>query len=167
MKIVNFRAVDAYKASDGKKIKAETLFRSAYPLAYKEYNDENIEFLEKKGINTIIDLRRFNEDKDDLDYLEEMPNDMRLLHRPIVGDAFIKQIPKKYDDNIYVFNYVFSKVFINQDNKKLLSRCMSALCTLSKEDKVLYHCYAGKDRTGMLTALLMMLFGCSKEDIYK
>ena len=53
------------------------------------------------------------------------------------------------------------------------SACMDNLAAIvrqivrAREDEyaILYHCTEGKDRTGMVTALLLLLLGVSREDI--
>lgn len=105
----------------------------------------------KMGIKTIIDLRLDNEiakDGPDKAYLTKgVPN---LYHWPMAGSRGpgLAAYESYMEENGPLFKQFFS--------------------VLAKPERypILYHCSAGKDRTGILTALLLETVGTPREVIY-
>lgn len=118
---------------------------------------EDKEQLYKYGVTTIIDLRSSNE-------LQESPN-------PFANDANIDY------HHISLFEDLNPFELVNQDDVLLglyltaLSNRRSAFAEVfklmadAKDGVILFHCMAGKDRTGLIAALLLLNAGVSKTDI--
>ncbi len=54
---------------------------------------------------------------------------------------------------------------ILHDNAKLLTAAVMTVCDTLKKGNVVFHCTAGKDRTGVLAAVILTLLGVRKNDI--
>lgn len=119
---------------------------------------QDIIFLENYGVRTIVDLRSEAE-------VMEAPNPqsklIQNLHLPLVtgniADA-TKDITKE-------MNYSMGSFYVD-----CLKRYPESLVNIfeafaESEGCVLFHCAAGKDRTGLVAALLLELAGVSQADI--
>ncbi len=145
--VLNLRLLaDGMTNSEGKKIKG--IYRSAYPLyATKEFFDE-------KGIKHVIDLR----------------GDEEISREPAVEIVDYKQfdIVGKGDQNIVSLD--IENIMVNLYGKdfvktKAFFDVLNFIGSVDG-DGFLFHCTAGKDRTGITGALLMSILGFTKQDIY-
>ncbi len=144
----NTRDLGGYRKTDGRLTKEESILRSDvqnYP------DEEDFEYLKAKGITTVIDMRG---QKD----IERRPNgfasreDFTYFNFQIEEGsgvpASMEAVPKSYMD-IAVANALPS-VF---------------KCIANAESGVMFNCTAGKDRTGVVAAILLLHAGVSDRDI--
>ena len=66
-----------------------------------------------------------------------------------------KDIPEKEE---FVSKSYIEMLTLQKEIKKIFE-------ILSKSDRIIYFCNAGKDRTGVITALILKLLGVSEKDI--
>lgn len=144
----NTRDLGGYPTNDGAMTRYEMFLRSGVPQGLGE-ND--IETLKNMGITTVIDLRS----QPELDRTPCHLGDIEGFHYHnfhVISDGFMSEgeasIPTSY-----------------------LSMCkgphMPAIFQIiaDRPGGVLYHCTAGKDRTGTLSAILLLLAGVENVDI--
>lgn len=123
---------------------------------------DDIDFLLQYGLSAVIDLRSDSEIITYPDPFNEIEN-VNYIHIPLIEQDVI--------DPIF--------------NKNLMKNPANFLCEMylgiiknatdgikevidfiaQQEATILYHCTAGKDRTGIISMLLLGLAGVSKEDI--
>ena len=148
--IENMRDIGGYKSTLGNRVKLGRLVRSNLP---QNLSSKDISFLNKMGINTVIDLRS-KEEVETKKSVFENNKDFKVYHMEIdVGKDIPKTqelVPKSYMDMLTL-----------QEKMKRIFEI------LGNNEKVLYFCNAGKDRTGVVTALILKLLGVSEEDIIK
>ncbi len=151
--VYNMRDLGGYPTADGGVTRRGVFVRSGVltelsPAAQQQIIDY--------GITTIIDLR--NEDE-----LVLTPNSftdstvVRYHHLPIVGQELAATDRWQTVASIYypeLHDYYAQHLPICTEK---ISAIMSAL--IDSPDAVLFHCYAGKDRTGMITGLLLGAVG--------
>ena len=116
------------------------------------------------GIRTVVDLRLQSEREDDPPH----PPPVNIVHVPLGGDA-------AEDDRAAVEAAWASGTdaadTVRTAYVELLERFRAdfarAVAAIGEADEggVLVHCYAGKDRTGLVAALLLRLVGVGLEDI--
>ncbi|MBF2755489.1 MAG: tyrosine-protein phosphatase [Gammaproteobacteria bacterium AqS3] len=152
----NFRSFNGYRNADGEQIKPGKLFRSgalqhSSPNALQHIRDEI-------RLSTVVDLRR--------------PNERELTPNPDVG-AEQHQICVVKNDSMYLWQ-AFVECRLDRGEcedfmlnyYRLLVREPAAegyrqIFRLLLEDRgpLLFHCSAGKDRTGYLAAVIKMALG--------
>ena len=119
----------------------------------------DIEFLENYGVGVVIDLRTISE-REKTDYPLEKSSKIINYHIPFVVDETISNHSKTTTDmTLYTF---YEKMLCDQQmvvNKLFLTVHESG------DKGILFHCAAGKDRTGMLALLLLGLLNVKEEDI--
>lgn len=117
--------------------------RSDYPGCL---SDEEVSWLRKNGVTTIIDLR------DKTEYAEkpcrlETESGFIYYHLPVTGGGGIPESPESVAD-------AYMKMIDGQMER--------IICVILKaESNVLYFCGAGKDRTGVVSAILLKQLGFS------
>ena len=142
-----------------KKCKPGIIFRSSSFTRYQDSDAFNI-VLEKYKITTIIDLRDSKEKQD-------KPYDMKLLEKNKIGyrqipldisrpSNFASEFPNYTDEEKEYRWFALG-------NKEFYKKFYTEI-DLSKE-VILIHCHAGKDRTGIVCALIGLLLGESDEII--
>lgn len=154
----NFRDLGGYDTADGRTTRWRTLFRA--DGLYRLTPADVVE-LEPLGLHTVIDLRSDNE----LDQRGRFPVDVHPVvfhHLPIV-DATWGEIDRP--------NYERDEDFLIWAYQEMLTmgapRFAMAFEALAEPDALpaVFHCAAGKDRTGLLAMLLLGSLGVSHDDI--
>lgn len=144
----NTRDLGGYPTKDGRMTRYGMFLRSGVPQGLGK-ND--VETLKNMGITTVIDLRSQPE-------LERTPCHLRGIE----GFQY---------HNFHVISDGFMADGENSIPTSYLSMCkgphMPAIFQIVADmpGGVLYHCTAGKDRTGTLSAILLMLAGVETPDI--
>lgn len=146
---LNTRDLGGYPIKSGGYTSYNKLLRSDLPTLL---TDEESFYLYKQRITTIIDLRSTSE-------IESKPSffinrdGFNYHHCALYGDGKVPadeaDIPISYLNMLYDSSTVFNTMKIIADTN----------------EGVLYHCTAGKDRTGVISALLLSLAEVSLPDI--
>lgn len=152
--LYNCRDLGGYPAENGRVTKFGVFLRSEAPC---ELPREDVEQLVDYGVTGTMDLRsegermaRPNELRGHVSYYP-----MTLVHKAaILGDDSQKQAD---------FDWGTQYRSMAEDNpvffREALEQC------LREPGAMLYHCTTGKDRTGLLSCVLLSIAGVSKEDI--
>ena len=148
-KTINTRDLGGYPAAGGKITAYGRFIRSDVPF---EVSGQDIEILLNNNINTVIDVRNDDEVIKKPCALKNV-NQFQYYHYKVYGDG---KIPTSVKD--VPFSY-----FEIVDEQTLMLHIMKTLSTA--KGGVIYHCTAGKDRTGVISALLLALAGVQKSDI--
>ncbi len=172
--IENFRDLGGITTKDGRQVKTETLFRCA-SLSSATSND--IALIRKLGIDTIIDFRsqgevnterdpeiegtkyhHINLFKEKLQGVEKENKEERfyewMIERSFEEPSlFAKQMVKNYSS------------LISEDQAVAGYRRFFDILLEEDTHKVLWHCSAGKDRTGIAAILLLEALDADREMI--
>ena len=159
--LLNARDLGGYPTSDGRITKFHTLIRSEAPL---KLTDGDLAFLKEYGIKTSIDFRGDRE-------VDRQPSAMkdekwlRYLRSPTFNEQVAFGSRKKGQGPPVTAFVDWGEKYVEMaEGCKDWARC--TLETISESaGGVLYNCTTGKDRTGMISALLLGLCGVSKDDI--
>lgn len=147
--IDNMRELGGYFTKDGKIIRYDFLIRSNLP---KSLSEENINYLLDKKITTIIDLRN-NEEIAKKPGVFYNSNLFRYNHVKIKGDGKIPDSPEMvYDSYVEMI-----------EGKEEIGKVFNIIA--NADDGVLFYCNAGKDRTGVVSALILKSLGVKDKDI--
>ena len=148
----NFRDLGGLATHDGGTTRAGKMFRSD---ALHHLVPSDVDQLTELGMRTIIDLRSAVElDRTGRGPLEE--TDMQWLHAPLShGDAAAGRVlPPALAEGDLGRHYVESLA----ERTDTLAEVIGHLA-LSENLPAVFHCTAGKDRTGMVAALVLSLVG--------
>lgn len=163
-KVVNFRDIGGIKTKDNKTIKWGKIYRSGhlYKLRDKEFSK-----LEDLGISTVIDLRTDREIKKKPDHI---PSEL-TYHNYQAYDDSEDMFSKTRKDVIKgrispeVSNELvkeFYGLYATHDVEKVRAILNTIL---ENKESTLFHCSAGKDRTGMVGAILLSILNVDRDVI--
>jgi protein-tyrosine phosphatase len=157
---VNFRDVGGYPTADGRRVRWGLLFRSD-SLQWLSSSDLEL-LVDDLGVKTLIDLR--GEGERDRGPVPPVPRDATVLHHvPAFGNILdavegesaplerIDDLATMYSRTLLVSGPQFAKTF----------EILSGDAALP----AVYFCSSGKDRSGVLTAVVLSLLGVRDEDI--
>ncbi len=154
-KLLNFRLLaEGMKNTEGKGIK--NIYRSADPSSATV---SDVNYLVENNILDIIDLRSLHE-------INKLPviSDERVkrVHINIIDEAKQNQMSQfKFEEMSNFMVDLYATDFVETEGFK---EEMAFILGLNGSP-FLFHCTAGKDRTGVTGAILMHILGFSKEQI--
>lgn len=148
LSIPNFRDIGGYFSPYGK-IKKGIIFRSGN-LSKSSAND--LLSLQKLGIKNIIDLRSHNAKNREIDPTSTSKQFAYCSFYIKAGE----RLPFSNEDNFRLYQEMFA-------SKEELLPILKEIVALGKG--TLIHCSAGKDRTGVIVTLLLLICGVSTKDI--
>jgi protein-tyrosine phosphatase len=153
----NFRDLGGYRTADGRTIRRRAVFRSAH---LGSLTGEDRVALVGLGVRTIVDLRGINE-------AAETPHLIDGVDCRVVGAHIEPQLGEKIRDAITdgsATPYLMMQ-FLTDHYRDYPRRCAPGFRTLfatlsdGTHRPLVFHCTAGKDRTGFASALLLTLLG--------
>ncbi len=145
----NMRDLGGYPIAKGKETKFGRLIRSDVPLGL--FRRDRKMLLNEK-IDTVVDLREEKERVRVRSSLERARG-FEVLHCPLAYMAKVPSIEGKIP-------FYYLRLL---DEKNTLAQALKYIA--AAEEGVIFHCTAGKDRTGVLSALLLGFVGVSLDDI--
>lgn len=144
----NLRDLGGYSAA--RRITAfERFLRGDVPA---QLTEADLDWLRVRGITTVIDLRSGGEIERNPDQLATTPG-FCYHNIPLVG---VDHLPELEEDMGLAY-------FMGLDRKESIRATFEVIGQAT--GGVLYHCAAGKDRTGLLSALLLSLADVDRMDI--
>lgn len=162
--LLNCRDLGGYGCTGGKMIRYGRLYRSEAPT---HLTDQEWLVIKEMGVRTIIDLRSESEQG----------------FAPYTAPEFIKQIsypllqggsldfgkadegPAENAAAIFAKSLEDGYSKMIEDDPSRMAGLLELVAGKLEKGAVLYHCTAGKDRTGVLTAMLYLLCGADERDI--
>lgn len=147
----NVRDLGGYLTCDGKLTNWRVFLRSE---AIDKITEKDAAFLYDYGIRTVIDLRLPSEfEKTNTQYLINTLAMSKISHRSI------PLIDSYGDINTHFYIHML------ENGKKNIRQIFEYIGARLNYGGILYNCFAGKDRTGVLSALLLLLCGVSELDV--
>lgn len=140
----NLRDLGGLVTASGKRVRTGRVFRSDYPL----FLEEDVEGARRLGLRTVVDLRRGTE---------------AALERPdweAHGIACERWPLSAVRESSWEARYPSYLVHRPETVVGAVRAVMRP-----ESHAVLFHCAAGKDRTGVVAALLLSVLGVASEDI--
>ena len=121
--------------------------RSDYP---GKLTDDEVQWLRQNGITTIVDLR---EEKEYIARPCKLENEKGFIyyHLPVTGGGDTPKSPEAVAETYLGM--------LDEQMEKIIHTIMNA------ESNVMYFCGAGKDRTGVVSAIILKKLGCSDQVI--
>jgi protein tyrosine/serine phosphatase len=151
---VNFRDLGGYQTAGGRRIRWRTLFR-ADGLSLLTQTDRSV--IRKLGIATVIDLRTSDELQRGRFPVEEIP--VGFHHVPLLDEM---PDPERFEMAPGMLATQYQE--IARDAAAQIALVLSIVAERLAHP-VIVHCAAGKDRTGVLVAVLLGLLGVSDDVI--
>ena len=168
----NFRELGGYQTMSGKKIKTHKLLRTGNLADLSPFD---LEFLKDYGVKYVVDFRSQAEvDKQP----DRVPEGAKYEFDPVFSEDLTNssksindlETQSKNDAN-FGFNhmlYAYEDMIESDSAKKAYRKFFDALLANDKDgDALIFHCTAGKDRTGFGALLALTALGVPLRDIKK
>jgi len=154
----NVRELGGYPAARGTQTAYHRFLRSDDP---SQLRPEDVDFLLGYGLSAIIDLRDEGESESTPDVA--MPAEVAFANIPLLHlDRLDMATMKRYQkDGTSRLAALYRQMLYNFE---AIGDCMRFIAS-APQGCVLFHCAVGKDRTGILSMLLLSLAGVSRHDI--
>ena len=152
---LNFRDLGGYPTQDGRTVRWRMLFRS--DALHLLTADDIARLRDELRIGDVIDLRSTAEVRSDGrgPLADEA---IRFHHLPLFdGDAV------RRDENPAAYTLADRYFLLAEFAKDAIARVITTLA--SSDAPAVYHCAAGKDRTGVISAVLLGILGVKDEII--
>lgn len=166
--IANFRDLGGYPAADGRQVKWGVLYRTA-TLAHS--SDADLRSLDKLGLKTLVDFRSAAEKEEEPNRLPD-PTNFTVVEIPTLDDgnkAMVGEIMARIESGD--FDGFEPDALMLDANRQFAStftpQFRQFIHTVLEADgqPVVWHCTAGKDRTGFAAAILLRILGVPQDVI--
>ena len=160
-KIENFRGLGGYAAGPGRATAHGRLYRSALPA---DITAADLDRIRRLGIKTVVDLRSDKEE----DELHNSLMDVEWIacSRVNLFEALNPEAVKQRDGEDFIAFCCRLYVMMVADSPARICEAIERVADGLKHGAVLIHCRGGKDRTGILAALLLAVAGVDELDIF-
>lgn len=168
----NFRDLGSYKTLDGRKIKKHKILRSAN-LAYLSERDVN--YLDDYGLRYDVDFRSISEKEVEPDRIS---NNVHYHFNPVFSEDETRSTKKDQETRYKTYSKIknagfedmlkaYKDIVLTDGAKKAYRQFFDLLLANDKENEaLLFHCTAGKDRTGMGAVYLLTALGVDSKIIH-
>ena len=149
----NLRELGGYPARDGKYTKTHVFLRSD---ALNTLTDEGGEYLYNYGLRLIVDLRG---ELVRLAQPDHVPSTIRDVHVPLYDHlhaALVRADLHMKDGHTELSMPEIYKMIVDGDPEEVAKALRDLIAA---DDCALFHCTAGKDRTGIIAMLILSLAG--------
>lgn len=165
---LNFRDVGGYKNNKGQSVKWNKIYRSD-SLSSLSFKDKIT--LVRRKITVDCDLRSSYEKNSSPD---DLWSGVKYVDVPIYSNdsgkdkstnklyRFVHHIPDLKDN---FMGQIYQRTLLNTHSQEEFSKVFAELLELPADQGLVYHCSAGKDRTGMTSALVLMALGVNDDTI--
>lgn len=156
--VKNARDLGGVPTLDGRVVNWEKFLRTA---SLDDISDKEIELLKEYGVESIIDLRRDNEIPFEDESHSKVKENFNFNHISLSPDTEFRK-----EEMQQIINKELS---IGASYRKLIDnfpKIKAIMEVFAKTDGItLFHCQEGKDRTGIISMILMGLAGVGRADV--
>jgi len=164
--IANFRDLGGYPADDGKRVRWGTLYRSG---TFTHSSDADLRSLQQLQLVSLIDFRSSQEKEAEPNRLPD-PTGFAVVEIPTLDDAnkaLVGEIMERIDSgNFDGFEPGLAMTRANrQFATEFTPQFRQFIHTVLEADgaPLVWHCSAGKDRTGFAAAILLRILGVPQD----
>ena len=164
--IKNYRDLGGIKTADGRTIKSHMLIRGTTLFDPSVLGIKLLK--EQYNLKTIVDLRT---QKESLEKPDVLIDGVEIVHMPIITEAVagISHEKKVRSMQSLLMMPRMEDLYVSMVTSESLDNVVKVLkyiLTLPlKKFSVVFHCTAGKDRTGVIAALLLSFLGVDRATV--
>lgn len=164
--INNFRDLGGYPTADGRQVKWGVLYRSGN---FANSSRADLEGLKQLHLKTLVDFRSAVEKAEEPNQLPE-PTGFRVVEIPTLDDgnsAMVKDIKERFESGN--FEGFDPGAMMIEGNRQFATEFTPQFRQFIDEVRaadgapIVWHCTAGKDRTGFAAAILLRILGVSQD----
>jgi len=151
---LNFRDIGGYRTADGHTVRWRRMFRAG---GLSELTPADLVVLRELGIATVLDLRSTAEWESGRFPIDDVP--VAFHHLPLVEQVLD---PTKYSVPEGMLAARYQE--IAQIGATYIAQAISIVAD-AETHPIVVHCLAGKDRTGVVVALVLSLLGVDDDTV--
>lgn len=152
----NFRDIGGYQTKEGRLVRWGQIYRSA---DISKLTDQDLKQLEALHLSMVCDLRGPSEIQNSPDRL---PTGARYLNLPAGSENLPSAMSYGKLNTDSLMRSMYSNVsFLQAKYKPMFEQLM----VLPENNALMFHCTAGKDRTGLAAALILSALGVEENII--
>ncbi|MFC6290744.1 tyrosine-protein phosphatase [Levilactobacillus angrenensis] len=166
---MNFRDLGGYTTADGRTVKWQKLFRAGH-LSALTLADQQL--LLNQGVTVDIDFRSTAELAQ---FPDRLPNGICFKHLPVFDDdetestgtavTLQQQYARNAQGGYQQMRHVYRRLATMAQPQQAYRQFFQYLLAQGEQEGILFHCSAGKDRTGFGAVLLLSALGVTPEQI--
>ncbi|MFE4262555.1 tyrosine-protein phosphatase [Streptomyces sp. NPDC056883] len=156
---VNFRDAGGYRTTNGQWVKMGEIYRSD---ALNKLTDNDLAKLQRLRVKTIFDLRMESERTKDADKVPAGAN--YVVADVFAGSGSFQAMPRTPDEAVKAMVDAEKAMVSGEGGKKAYTQVFEGF-ERNRDRGVLFHCTAGKDRTGWANASLLTALGVPSETV--
>lgn len=158
----NFRDLGGLKGADGKVVVGNRFIRGD---ELGSLTDSDLDLLSRRPVKTVVDFRTLDETET---FSDRLPDSVDTnLHLPIVPGNLDAAYGGGFKTPGTMENFMFN-VYRHLPTDREITDTYRRFFELAQDASrlpLLYHCTAGKDRTGMASAAILLALGVDRETI--
>ncbi|MFJ3882822.1 tyrosine-protein phosphatase [Streptomyces sp. NPDC090077] len=155
----NFRDAGGYRTTTGQWVKMGEVYRSD---ALNKLTANDLAKLERLRVRTVFDLRMQDERTKDAD---KVPAGAHYVVADVfAGSGAFQTLPKSPDEAVKAMVDAEKAMVGGEGGKKAYTQVLDGIRS-DRGRAVLFHCTAGKDRTGWANATLLTALGVPQETV--
>ena len=157
---VNFRDVGGYRTADGRAVRWGQVYRAG---SLADLTDADVAALASLGLRLVCDLRS----PDELGrHADRLPPGAGYVHRPILGEVGrLRRVVTLYRKRHRLQELLEQIYHLMIDQNGPVIADVLRLAADPANRPLVIHCTAGKDRTGLTVALLLLALGVPEETV--
>ncbi|MBB6500912.1 tyrosine-protein phosphatase [Pedobacter cryoconitis] len=155
---VNFRDLGGYLTHEGTHVKWGKVYRSA---EISKLTDDDLKLLVQKHIKSVVDFRS---DEEVARAKDRLPANAAYLQLPAGSESLtgiMAVLPKLNNGDSLMISFYSQTAHLKEKYKPFFQE----LLKMPDGDALLFHCTAGKDRTGIGAALFLHVLGVPDETV--
>ncbi|WP_125144012.1 tyrosine-protein phosphatase [Clostridium transplantifaecale] len=156
---LNMRDLGGYETADGRNTAFGKLLRAG---ALQNLTEGEWKRLMDYGVRTVLDLRSLPEIEQGPD---NVPEGVEWYHCPIQTEQIDAKDISESAEKAFAGSLTEGYMNIVRNHGALLAETVRKLIAGLERGAVLFHCTAGKDRTGIVASCIYFLCGIADEDI--
>lgn len=151
----NFRELGGYPTQDDRQIRWHKILRSGY---LTELTSSELQQLKAYGLRYVVDLRS---DYEQQSWPDPTPNFLTIYSLPLYpaegnGALLYQALPPS--DQYHDLGQIYQQAVLDRHSQKVFRQFFQILLANDQPNQSLvFHCAAGKDRTGILAILFLLL----------
>ncbi|WP_328954219.1 tyrosine-protein phosphatase [Kitasatospora purpeofusca] len=155
----NFRDAGGYRTADGQWVRTGVVYRSG---DLSKLTDQDLAKLRRLGIRTVFDLRTPAEQKTAPDRL---PAGATAVNANVLGVADTGAFNVTSPQAAVRAMVDAERTMVSADSARTAYHSVLNALVERNDENVLFHCTAGKDRTGWASAALLTALGVPRETV--
>lgn len=154
--VLNFRDLGGYRTTDGRSTRWGRLFRSD---ALHDLTDEDLVIFRGLGVSSVVDLRSTGEvSRTGRGLLER--ESIRFVNSPVLSNYEAEREESVFDTSYLARRYL---QYLEVGAPAFLAAFEEM--TVPEHYPLVFNCFLGKDRTGVLAALVLSCLGVERQAI--